>query len=179
MVRLLLQFRLLGFDFSACSINRDSPWDSLRDKAFPRWFAFCCSVVFLVSTLLVARCGASFWLPCQIGPNVARVGSKLVPNWPQDGQCWLMLATSWPQVGPCWLIRRTPGCPWRPRETPENPNRFSGASAGVPKASQGVPKGLPRRLPRFHSPQNEAFSRWFAFRCLVHLPGFSLGYSPG
>ena len=114
-----------------------------------------------------------------VGPKVARVGSKLVPNWPQDGPCWLMLAPSWPQVGPCWLIRRTPECPRRPREIPEDPNRFSGASAGVPKASQGVPECLPRHLPRLHSPQNETFSRWFAFRCLVHLPGFSLGYSPG
>ena len=93
MVRLLLQFRPLGFDpsgcslwrfllvalschgvrlsrdgspFVACSINRHSPWGSLRDKAFPSWFAFCCSVVLLVSIFLVARCGASLWLPCHV-----------------------------------------------------------------------------------------------------------------
>ena len=93
MVRLLLQFCFLGFDpsgcslwrfllvalschgvrlsrdgspFVACSINRHSPWGSLQDKAFPRWFAFCCSVVLLVSIFLVARCGASLWLPCHV-----------------------------------------------------------------------------------------------------------------
>ena len=47
-------------------IEGHSAWDSLRDKAFPRWFAFCCNFVFLVSILLVARCGASLWLPCHI-----------------------------------------------------------------------------------------------------------------
>ena len=49
-------------------IEGHSAWDSLWDiiKAFPRWFAFCCNVIFLVSILLVARCGASFWLPCHV-----------------------------------------------------------------------------------------------------------------
>ena len=38
----MMKLSRAGSPFVACSINRDSPWDSLRDEAFPRWFAFCC-----------------------------------------------------------------------------------------------------------------------------------------
>ena len=158
MVRLLLQFRLLGFDLSACSINRDSPWDSLRDKAFPRWFAFCCSVVFLVSTLLVARCGASFWLPCQIQSVLS--------------SCSIFLLSAFLVISFCCFFQATLSCRVLQNDLLKRSMLvfLSGASFWkLHQASQGILQGLPRRLPRPHSPQNdETFSRWFAFRCLFH-----------